>query len=35
MPLLVEIAVLVLVLLALLVTCTVLHDVRPPRGPHR
>lgn len=35
MPLLVEMTVLVLVLLALLIICTVLHDVRPPRGPHR
>ena len=35
MPLLIEIAVLVLVLLALLITCTVLRDAHPPRGPHR
>ena len=32
---LVDIALSALIVVALLITCAVLRDVRPPRGPHR
>lgn len=32
---LVELALSALILVALLITCAVLRDIRPPRGPHR